>query len=234
MNWNILDTGAASAIKNMEIDIELLKEAQPSPVLHLYDWERPSATYGYFIEPEKYLRPQAFEKMQLAQRPTGGGIIFHVYDFAFSIIIPSIHPAYSVNTLENYAYVNSIVIKTIEKFFGKMVEPKLLPQEPVAKDIPSRHFCMAKPTKYDVMIDGKKVGGAAQRRTKTAFLHQGTISLAIPDENFLNEILLPETYVHESMMKNTYALLPSPYTQNRFQEVRQEIRTHLISCINSD
>ena len=226
-----MDTGVASAAKNMAIDAELLENVHQSPLLHLYQWERPSATYGYFIDPLKYLKPEAIEKVQLARRPTGGGIVFHVTDFAFSIVIPSHHAGYSLNTLENYAYVNQIVMDVVRTFIGKETLPELLQQAPPPLDGASHHFCMANPTKYDVMIAGKKVGGAAQRRTKDAFLHQGTIALAIPDENFLNGLLLPNTHVWDSMVKNTYSLLPVCYSREQLKKTRDEISALMMQAI---
>jgi lipoate-protein ligase A len=217
-NWTILDTGIASAKKNMEIDAKLLEELDPfsnNPTLHLYDWITPSATYGHFIDPatlisEEMLGDSSFE---FAKRPTGGGLIFHTTDWAFSVLVPASHPAYSVNILDNYAFVNNLVMQVISRFLGNQVHLSLLPSESASIGCHSQHFCMAKPTKYDVMLEGKKVGGGAQRRTKSGFLHQGSISLVPPDEAFLEKALLPHTHVREAMLKNTYALLPQASSQ---------------------
>lgn len=196
----------------MEIDAELLERldaSSTSPILHLYDWKVPSATYGYFINPADHLSHAVFDQkyLELAKRPTGGGLIFHTNDWAFSVLVPSAHEAFSVNTLDNYAFVNKLLMDVIGHFTGRSVTLSLLPNEPEAMDSCSRHFCMAKPTKYDVMLDGKKVCGGAQRRTRSGFLHQGTISLSIPDKDFLEKILLPNTNVSKAMFANTYPLL---------------------------
>src|SRR5262249_49694531 len=142
------------------------------------------ATYGHFIAPSQFLNLSAMADLglDLAQRPTGGGITFHLSDLAFSMLIPASHPGYSANTLANYAFINHLVAKAIKEFMHLSKEPLLLPIEPALSDPKAAHFCMAKPTKYDLMLDGRKVAGAAQRRTKFGFLHQGTISLALPDE----------------------------------------------------
>jgi lipoate-protein ligase A len=42
----------------------------------------------------------------------------------------------------------------------------------------SRHLCFANPVSADVMIDSRKIAGAAQRRTRAGLLHQGSIQLA--------------------------------------------------------
>jgi lipoate-protein ligase A len=42
----------------------------------------------------------------------------------------------------------------------------------------SRHLCFANPVRADLMIDDRKIAGAAQRRTRAGLLHQGSIQLA--------------------------------------------------------
>jgi lipoate-protein ligase A len=42
----------------------------------------------------------------------------------------------------------------------------------------NRHLCFANPVRADVMIDSRKIAGAAQRRTRVGLLHQGSIQLA--------------------------------------------------------
>jgi lipoate-protein ligase A len=39
----------------------------------------------------------------------------------------------------------------------------------------SQHLCFANPVRADVMIDNRKIAGAAQRRTRAGLLHQGSI-----------------------------------------------------------
>ncbi len=228
--WRLLDTGLGSAEENMALDVKLLEDLATTPsdhaVLHLYDWEGMCATYGYFIDPDTLLCRQAVAKrgLQLARRPTGGGIIFHVADLAFSVLVPAGHPGYSVNTLDNYAYINALVVRVVKSFSGENADLFLLPAEPVPLDAHARHFCMAKPTKYDVMLSGRKVGGGAQRRTRHGFLHQGTISLALPDEQLLQEVLLPGTAVLAAMRLNTCALLCGTPSAQAISEARQSLK----------
>ena len=113
----ILNTGAHSAQENMALDEKLLFEMSPQsdPILHLYEWGAPSATYGYFIDPAKFLDLNKLRQLRvtLARRPTGGGIVFHIWDLAFSFLLPSLHPRFSLNTLENYRFVNESVLEVM-------------------------------------------------------------------------------------------------------------------------
>jgi len=233
-SWKVVDTGIMSAAQNMAHDVSLLNELEASSeraILHLYEWKLPSATYGHFIDPNVYLTKEAFLLLDLAKRPTGGGIIFHTTDWAFSMLIPAGHEAYSINTLDNYAFVNHLVIEAISHFSGREANLSLLPNHLQGVDKHSAHFCMAKPTKYDVMLGGKKVGGGAQRRTKNGYLHQGTISLALPDRDLLNKVLQPDTCVYEAMLKNTSTLLPFNSTSRDLAEATKLIRESFLSIV---
>ncbi len=122
--WKILDTGMARAEENMRLDCELLKmlPSTQEPILHLYSWCEDSATYGHFIKLEDFVDIQKCKgkKINFAKRPTGGGIIFHISDWAFSVLVPASHPYFSDNTLKNYAFVNNFVIEAVTKFLGRV------------------------------------------------------------------------------------------------------------------
>lgn len=207
----VLSSGRKSAAENMARDAALLEGLGKEPVLHLYEWERASVTYGYFVKPEKFLDLAAMERrgVEWARRPTGGGIVFHLWDLAFSFLMPSTHPAFSVNTLENYRFVNEVVLDVMQEqgTFGEMI-PESLSEEHEA----CSSFCMARPTQYDVVYQGQKIAGAAQRRRKQGYLHQGTISLAPPDPELLKEVLLFP--VLEPMIRYSFSL-STPLEQTR-------------------
>jgi lipoate---protein ligase len=210
-SWNVIDTGVRSAEENMALDAEFLEglDDHSLPILHFYDWKRESATFGYFVKPSDYLNLKAAREkgLDLARRPTGGGIVFHIWDLAFSILIPAHHPHFSENTLENYAFVNRAVLRSVRNFLSDRPHLELIENDAAAFDPSCRRFCMAQPTKYDVVLKGRKIAGASQRKTKKGFLHQGTIALKVPSEEYLNAILLPGTKVLEAMQANTFALL---------------------------
>lgn len=216
----VLDTGVKSAVENMAIDQRLLEQLSPSQfILHFYDWQKESATYGYFTRPEEHFHYDSpeFAQLQLAKRSTGGGIIFHKYDFAFSLLVPSDHPAFSINTLENYAFINRKIARVIHAFSGKRLEPQLQMRE-VESDIGK--FCMAKPTIYDVMIEGRKVAGGAQRRNRLGFLHQGSIALSMPSINYLNALLINGDSIACAMEEQSYLLLGNKCKVLELKEAR--------------
>ena len=232
--WKIIETEPDLAEKNMELDRNFLKniKKEGNPILHFYGWSKKSLTYGHFIHPSKFLDIGEVEKrdVSIAKRPTGGGVILHVSDLAFSVVIPAHSPYFSENILKNYHFVNSAVKEAVFAFLKETNDPlALLEEESAPLDPACRSFCMAKPTKYDVMLGGKKVAGAAQRQTKEGFLHQGSISISLPQTDFLKAILLKGTKVFEAMHQNTFCLIPSPHTENELKSAREGLKKQLIT-----
>ncbi|MBS0621154.1 MAG: hypothetical protein JSS61_06820 [Verrucomicrobia bacterium] len=237
MIWNLLDTGTKSAEENMAFDAALLERAESleAPTLHLYEWAGDSATYGYFIDPAKLLNLDAAAKLQLhlARRPTGGGLVFHLWDLAFSVVVPSHCPEFSRNTLDNYAFVNRAVLHAAQEFLEGKAPLSLTPEDLSSWDGSCRHFCMAKPTKYDVMWEGRKIAGAAQRQTRSGFLHQGTIALQMPPSAYLDAVLLPNTEVHRAMRAHTCPLLGKDPGEEVVRAAKLRLRTLLATHLNA-
>lgn len=207
MNWNILKPEPRTAKENMELDRALLQAAseEEEPIVHLYQWKRKSITFGHFINPFAFIKEEKIDELgfDLGRRPTGGGVTFHHTDLAFSIIVPAKSRFYSSNPLDNYALINQRVIWALKRFAD--INGTLLREEINKVDGASKHFCMAKPTKYDVMVNGLKVGGAAQRRTKDGFLHQGSISLVPLNEQVRELFVDPEVF--DNMSRHSLPLL---------------------------
>lgn len=203
--WRVVNSGKNRSKENMERDEKFLEELHPddSPILHFYDFEKPSATFGVFMKPEIFLKED--HSLDLAKRPTGGGMLFHLWDMTFSVLIPKNHFGYSDDVMKNYKFINELVLKALSPFVNSHFVD-LLFEESEPRDEACKHFCFAKPTKYDVMINGKKVAGSAQRRKKNGFLHQGSISLVRPDFQFINGLFKKDHLVAKAMEEFTYVL----------------------------
>lgn len=234
--WKFFNSGIKSAHQNMELDASLLEGLilEPRPLLHFYQWERDSATYGYFIKPDRFfdLEKVKSSSFDLARRPTGGGIVFHTWDLAFSVLLPSTHAKFSQNPLENYKTVNSWVLTAVKDIFLKKSGLSLLPEE--AEGVHNLHtgfFCMAKPTKYDVILEGRKIAGAAQRKKRQGLLHQGTISIAPPKRELLESLFLSSTNVIEEMFSNSHVFLPSNWDALMLEKTREELGSALKEVI---
>ncbi len=152
----------------MAIDETLLLAATrlAAPVFRLYAWTEPAATFGYFqkyddVERATLLRP-------LIRRPTGGGIVPHDADWTYSLAFPVGTPWYELRAMESYARVHGWVAAAFAKL-GVSAE-----LAPCCKKTISGQ-CFIGYEKDDVLWHGRKIAGAAQRRTKQGLLIQGSV-----------------------------------------------------------
>ena len=232
----VLDTGSHSAVENMAVDQKFLSDLEngQTPILHLYEWNKPSITYGHFAKPERLLNMKEVEKagIELARRSTGGGLTLHFTDYAFSFLMPSDHPNFSSNTLENYRFVNHLVYQSVQSLIEEERGLSYYNESEKGKVDEALNFCMAKPTKYDVLYKGKKVGGAAQRKTAKGYLHHGTISLALPDSELLEKILISKRSF-DAINQNTYYFIPNHLDQKKLLSVRKKVKENLIEAFLS-
>lgn len=232
MELSVLDTRAHSASYNMELDKTILKDLDPDglPILHLYEWEKPSITYGHFARVVDLLDIEGCNKLKVdvAKRVTGGGATLHFCDFAFSFFMPKNHSEFSANTLKNYAFVNQFVKGAYLKVNPRLKDLEFYQDEKCINNEPCHNFCMAKPTQYDVVIGQKKIGGAAQRKTSKGYLHHGTISIALPNKEILHQILKDKKEVFEAIYAHSYYLVDDHLKNKELEKYRLEIKQALI------
>ena len=168
MSWCFLETGKGEAAWNMALDEALLLSVTKvgRPVLRFYGWTERAATFGYF---QKYADIAAWTPLRpLIRRPTGGGLVPHDADWTYSVMIPPAHAWYRLRAVESYLQLHRWVTAALR---AADVTAELAPT--ARKEIPGQ--CFAGAEQYDVLLGGRKIAGAAQRRTKDGLLIQGSI-----------------------------------------------------------
>ncbi|HMP81314.1 MAG TPA: hypothetical protein PKA41_01255 [Verrucomicrobiota bacterium] len=168
MIWLLLNSGACNPAYNMALDEAMLENVSSlgKPVLRFYGWTQPAASFGYFqrfadVERATLLRP-------LVRRPTAGGIVPHDADWTYSAAFPCGHEWHSLRAEESYRRIH----EWIRSAFARMdVSTELAPCCKLA----SPGQCFAGYEKFDLLWHGRKIAGAAQRRTKTGLLIQGPV-----------------------------------------------------------
>jgi len=186
---NVYHDGAAhSAAMNMAIDEALLDYAAV-PSIRFYRWHAPALSFGYF---GKFAHVACYAgERDLVRRWTGGGIVFHGDDLTYSIVIPATHTAFSESSMAIYEKVHRALCDALEGN-GKRAVVAGGGDSGRTADAMRTAFsaggynCFANPVRADVMVDGRKIAGAAQRRTRRGLLQQGSIQ-GVDLENGLSE-----------------------------------------------
>jgi lipoate-protein ligase A len=170
------DDSLYSAAMNMAID-EALLESAAVPSIRFYRWQSPALSFGYF---GKFSDVTIYAgERDLVRRWTGGGIVFHGDDLTYSIVLRSSDPAFRESSMTIYEKIHRALADTLNGIGEQAVVAGggdaggVLATKAAVR--PSGDNCFANPVRADVMVDRRKVAGAAQRRTRRGLLQQGSI-----------------------------------------------------------
>jgi lipoyl(octanoyl) transferase len=171
------DAAPHSAAMNIAIDEALLDYAAV-PSIRFYRWHSPALSFGYFGKFADVAR-YAGER-DLVRRWTGGGIVLHEDDLTYSIVIPARDGAFGESSVLIYEKVHRALAEALNGIgehavVAGGVDPGGSAVAKQAAVTTSGYNCFANPVRADVMINGRKIAGAAQRRTHRGLLHQGSI-----------------------------------------------------------
>jgi len=171
------DVTPQSAAINMALD-EVLLEAATVPNIRFYGWRSPALSFGYF---GKFSDVAIYAAdRDLVRRWTGGGIVFHGDDLTYSIVIPANDPAFDESSIAIYERIHYALADALNEM-GKSavvaggVDPGGFALSKRAAVSASGYNCFSNPVRADVMMEGSKIAGAAQRRTRRGLLQQGSI-----------------------------------------------------------
>ena len=170
------ETVPQTAAMNMAIDEALLEHAT-LPLIRFYGWKSPALSFGYFgrfAEVAQYA-----SERDTVRRWTGGGIVFHGEDLTYSLVIPSDDKSFEESSMSIYEKVHKALSDVLTRTGrspviandGPSSASSTVPRGAAGAD----HSCFANPVRADVLIDGRKIAGAAQRRTRRGLLQQGSI-----------------------------------------------------------
>jgi lipoate-protein ligase A len=182
------DDAAHSAAMNMAID-EALLEYAAVPSIRFYRWHSPALSFGYF---GKFAHVACYAgEHDLVRRWTGGGIVFHGDDLTYSIVIPANDNAFSESSMSIYEKVHRVLCDAVGANGKRAVvagggDPGGAADAIRTAFSAGGYNCFANPVRADVMVDGRKIAGAAQRRARRGLLQQGSIQ-GVDLENGLAE-----------------------------------------------
>jgi lipoyl(octanoyl) transferase len=169
------DESPHSATTNMAID-EALLETAVVPTIRFYRWRSPALSFGYFGKFSDVAIYAA--ERDLVRRWTGGGIVFHGDDLTYSIVIPASDPVFDESSIAVYEKIHRALADALNGVGERAVVAGGVDPGGIALSkhaAASAYNCFANPVRADIMINGRKIAGAAQRRTRRGLLQQGSI-----------------------------------------------------------
>jgi len=164
----LLQSGPGDYAFNMALD-EALLQAAPRlgrPVLRFYGWTEPAASFGYF---QKHAQVEQMTRLRpLVRRPTGGGLVPHDADWTYSMVFPPTHEWYRSKAADSYRRLH----EWIRAAFGRLA---LVTELAPASHKTRSGQCFQGHEMHDLLWRGRKIAGAAQRRTRDGLLIQGSV-----------------------------------------------------------
>lgn len=193
-SWRFIDTGPLDGPTNMAVDEALLLAFDPivsAPVLRLYGWNPPALSIGRFQNAHEVLDLEScnVRNVPVVRRITGGGVIYHADELTYSLVCAprNIPPALSIK--ESFRVLTSFLLRFYEKL--GLAACYAVDAAPAGARLGERtDFCFAGKESYDILINGRKIGGNAQRRLKNAIFQHGSIPLvnrAVEGAGFLRK-----------------------------------------------
>jgi lipoate-protein ligase A len=172
----------------MGVDEALARLCVEAPVLRFYAWDRPTLSLGYgqTVAEVDVDRCRA-HAVRLVRRPTGGRAVLHGDDLTYSLVLPLIDPWAGLPVTERYRRINACLVRGL----ASLGLPAILGAAVGAGASARTPFCFAAMGPHEVLVDGKKVIGSAQRRFSRALLQQGAILLTFDPSAALDLIAAP-------------------------------------------
>lgn len=169
-----------SGAENMARDQALLDRAiaGEGPFLRVYGWARPTLSLGYFQNLEEVAEAGEAERLDVdvVRRFTGGGAILHHLEVTYAIALPASHPWAKLDVNDSYLAITRPLLDLLRdhgvdaKFRGG--------DDPAVKTA----NCFAGAACPDIVVQGRKLFGSAQRRREGAVLQHGSLLLNIDED----------------------------------------------------
>lgn len=180
----ILPAIHADGPTQMAFDLALLDHAESEPDtiwLRTYTWSAPTLSLGYFQTwrelPELLKKP--WNDVAVVRRPTGGGAIWHDADLTYAVVVPSGHP-WTAQPRILYQAIHDALAAIMAADGASLrrrrqVFPGLEPAAGASIKAAGPFLCFDDGDADDLILDGHKIVGGAQRRRAWATLQHGSI-----------------------------------------------------------
>lgn len=169
--WRLLVSAPADGATNMAVDHALLERAAncDEAVLRIYTWARPTLSLGMHERARVQPEAAALAGVDVVRRPTGGRALLHHREVTYSVTAP----AQSSSLSDSYRAINSILLDALGQL-GVAAQEAARAGRPLRPDAAA---CFAQANAGELVVDGRKLVGSAQRRDEHALLQHGSILL---------------------------------------------------------
>lgn len=149
------------------------------PVLRFYRWCPATVTLGYAqsVTTDIDLNACRDAGLDIVRRSTGGRAVLHDYEVTYAVLAPFNSEPFGSTILDCYRLIAEALLKALN---GLGLPAQLVPGKlRGGPQNSAKAVCFSVPSQYELVIEGCKVAGSAQKRHGKAFLQHGSIPLEI-------------------------------------------------------
>jgi lipoyl(octanoyl) transferase len=178
--WRILPFGRAGAAENMAVDEAIfrvhIRRGNP-PTLRLYGWRIPALSIGYFQDYEKEVDEEACRRfgVEIVRRATGGKAVLHESELTYAVIAGADSSLFPPDILKSYRVISGCIANGLA---GVGIRAQMKGDGRQATDGTLRSSCFSSPSRYELLVGGRKICGSAQMRSQGVFLQHGSLLTA--------------------------------------------------------
>jgi lipoate-protein ligase A len=207
-HWRLLDTGPHDGFTNMAVDealLEVYAASGGSPLLRFYRWSPPALSLGYGqqIEADVNLERCRALGIDVVRRPTGGRAVLHDDEVTYSVVIREDDPLAAMGVLASYLMVSQALIRGLSHLgIAAALIPLRRPVRAPAQGISP--VCFVSPSSYEVAVDGQKIIGSAQRRSKGVIMQHGSLPIRLDREMLFTVLRSPTGMGYSAHEEETF------------------------------
>jgi lipoate-protein ligase A len=178
-DWRILPFQRHDAFENMAIDEAIFRGNQRGaspPTVRFYGWCPPAVSLGYFQSMASEINESFCREngISIVRRPTGGKAVLHDHELTYSLVSREDRSPFPPGILGTYLIISNCLVAGLKRLGvqAKVAAEGRFPGNPALQP-----HCFSFPSRYEILVQGRKVCGSAQVRAKGAFLQHGSLLL---------------------------------------------------------
>ncbi len=159
------------------------------PTLRFYGWRTPAVSVGRFQDAAREIDFDACCRLgiDLVRRPTGGKAVLHERELTYAVIAGDDLPLFPPDILETYRIISGCIARALAEC-GIRAEMEAAGR--VAGEEPLDTSCFSFPSRYELLVTGRKICGSAQTRSQGVFLQHGALLMEF-DPGRTCDVILP-------------------------------------------
>lgn len=159
------------------------------PTIRFYAWLTPAVSIGRFQQIDRDIDLSACRKssVDIVRRPTGGKAVYHGHDLTYAVVGREQQEGLPADILGTYRVISGCLIRGLRELG---IEARMAENGRKLPEMSAEAACFSAPSRYELLVKGRKICGSAQLRSHGAFLQHGSLLLDF-DPRQASEILLP-------------------------------------------